>query len=61
MAAAMKSMALRCCWRQVSMMLSRVSTKRLPDSLCVPCDSLRQMTACLSERSARLLVGSRPG
>lgn len=44
-AAVRKSKTSRCCWRQVSITLSRVSTKRLPEALCVPCDSLRQMTA----------------
>ena len=54
-------MGWRFCWRQVSRMVSRVSTKRLPDSLWVPNEVLRQMTAWRSERSPRLLVGSKPG
>ena len=37
--------ALRRCWRQVSMTVSIVSTKRLPPALCVPKESFRQMTA----------------
>ncbi len=45
MAAVTKSMGWRCCWRQVSMTVRRVSTKRLPDSTWVPNESLRQMTA----------------
>lgn len=35
----------RCCWRQVVTTLSSVSTNRLPDALCVPNDSFRQITA----------------
>jgi len=44
-AAVRYSKALRRCWRQVSMTVSIVSTKRLPPALCVPKESLRQITA----------------
>jgi hypothetical protein len=44
-AAVRYSKALRRCWRQVSITVSIVSTKRLPLALCVPKESLRQMTA----------------
>lgn len=56
-----KSRVCRCCWRQVSTMARSVSTKRLPESLWVPNESLRQMSAWRSDCSARLLVGSTPG
>jgi hypothetical protein len=39
------SMTERFCWRQVSMVVSIVSTNRLPCSLCVPKLSFRQITA----------------
>jgi hypothetical protein len=39
------SNTFRCCWRQVSMVVNRVSTKRLPAALCVPKESFRQITA----------------
>ena len=42
------------------MMVSMVSTKRLPASLCVPKDSFRQMTAWRRARSASLFVGPTP-
>ena len=51
---------LRCCWRQVSITVSMVSTKRLPCALCVPKESLRQITACRNARSPALFVGSIP-
>jgi len=31
-----KAKTLRCCWRQVSITLNSVSTKRLSEALCVP-------------------------
>ena len=40
-----KAKALRRCWRQVSITVSMVSTKRLPLALCVPKESFRQITA----------------
>ena len=54
------SKALRCCWRQVSITVSIVSTKRLPAAFCVPKESLRQITACRNARSPALFVGSTP-
>ena len=44
-AAVTNSKTLRDCWRQVSITVSSVSTKRLSLELCVPKLSLRQMTA----------------
>lgn len=44
-AAVRNKKTLRRCWRQVSITVSIVSTKRLPPALCVPNESLRQMTA----------------
>ena len=40
-----KSKTLVFCWRQVSIAVSIVSTKRLPAALCVPKESFRQITA----------------
>ena len=37
--------ALQRCWRQVSITVNIVSTKRLPAALCVQNDSFRQITA----------------
>ena len=44
MAAVRYANTARDCWRQVSITVRIVSTKRLPRGLCVPNDSFRQMT-----------------
>ena len=44
MAAVRYANTARDCWRQVSITVSIVSTKRLPGALCVPKDSFRQIT-----------------
>src|SRR5208337_1646550 len=54
------SSTLRFCWRQVATTVRIRSTNRLPDSLSVPPLVLRYSTACRSDRSASLLVGSIP-
>lgn len=59
-AAVTKALRLRDCCRQVSVIVSMVSTNWLPALLCVPKESFRQITAGRSARSAALLVGSIP-
>jgi len=51
----------RSCKRQVSLTEQTRSIQRLPRSDWVPSWTLRMITACLSARSAALLVGSTPG
>ena len=48
------------CWRHLSIAERCISTKRLPPALCVPKNSLPQMTARRSDRAAALLVGATP-